>query len=123
MKTWYIKRPSWGNRDLKQHREMPYFIYRQRMVDDKYVVSATHPQQPNMSGHARGRKMHLAESNKIRSKTLCNMMVDGVFEEHIDLRSDSHWHSSDRLNGWCRNCNTTQTNQDKGDTDEQHRSE
>ena len=104
MKTWYIKRPSWGDRDYRQHREMPYLVYRQQMFYGFYRVSATHPDKPNWSGHARGRKEHLAASNKIGSKTLCNMLVDGVFDEHIDLRDDSRWTQESRLNGNCQLC-------------------
>lgn len=37
------------------------------------VCTATHPDKPNFSGHARGRKPHLM---KTEDKTFCNMLVD-----------------------------------------------
>lgn len=42
-------------------------------VDEKIICMATHPMQPNHSGHARGRSMHLSADNQ---KTVCNMKFD-----------------------------------------------
>lgn len=43
-------------------------------IEGKLVCTATHPGMPNFSGHSRGRKIHLAKSDKL---TICNMRVDG----------------------------------------------
>ncbi len=45
-------------------------------------VWATHPDYPNYDGLARGRKTHLAKTNEQGTKTLCNMLVDDVFEDY-----------------------------------------
>lgn len=47
--------------------------------DQHFVVMATHPDNPNWGGQARGRKLHLATTHRKKLKTLCNMLVvDGV---------------------------------------------
>lgn len=47
--------------------------------DQHFVVMATHPDQPNWGGQARGRKLHLATTHRKKLKTLCNMLiVEGV---------------------------------------------
>ena len=43
------------------------------MAHESLKVTATHPDKPNFSGHARGRKLHLSKSD---TKTYCNMLVD-----------------------------------------------
>lgn len=43
------------------------------IIDGRAVVTVTHPQQPNHSGNARGRKVHLAKSDKV---SICNMLID-----------------------------------------------
>ena len=52
------------------------------IFDKGYVVcTATHPSQPNWSGRARGRKLHLVSRDKRlgdRKLTLCGMMKDEV---------------------------------------------
>ena len=58
------------------------------------VCTATHPDTPNFSGHSRGRKIHLAKTDKL---TVCNMRVDeGIIEE------DKNW--SVVHNGECKTC-------------------
>jgi len=70
------------------------FSGRAWIFHDKIVCTATHPDQPNWSGHSRGRKIHLAKDNK---KTVCNMLVDeGLPEE------DHNW--SMVHNGRCKVC-------------------
>lgn len=44
-------------------------------VDDKVICLATHPQTPNYSGHARGRKMHLSIDCKT---TICQMKYENI---------------------------------------------
>lgn len=58
------------------------------------VCTATHPDNPNFSGHSRGRKIHLAKDAK---KTICNMLVD----EYVPA-SDTNW--SPVSNGQCKSC-------------------
>lgn len=58
------------------------------------VVSATHPQKPNYSGHSRGRKIHLAKNE---THTVCNMLID----EYCPSSTQS---SSMVGNGKCGNC-------------------
>jgi hypothetical protein len=57
------------------------------------VCAATHPNMPNHSGNARGRKVHLLlEGNK----TLCNMKKDGAtYKSNSNCLFD---------NGFCRQC-------------------
>lgn len=43
------------------------------IIDGRYVVTVTHPQQPNWSGNARGRKVHIAKDEKV---SVCNMLID-----------------------------------------------
>lgn len=60
------------------------------------VCTATHPQQPNYSGNARGRKLHLVSQTKRNEKnrpmTLCGMLVDRYRDEasvHFTVFSDT----------------------------------
>lgn len=57
----------------------------------KDIVWALHPAQPSVDGgyHSRGRKRHLAKTNKL---TYCNMTNDGLFEKY------------EVNNGMCKNC-------------------
>ena len=58
------------------------------------LCTATHPERPNFSGHARGRKVHLAKSETL---TRCNMRVD-----HYYPTNDLSWATV--ANGPCRMC-------------------
>lgn len=46
------------------------------------LCTATHPKQPNFSGNARGRKLHLTSEKP--NLTKCNMRVD-------EVRSEKEW--------------------------------
>ena len=63
-------------------------------VNGMVVCTATHPDKPNWSGHSRGRKIHLAKTDKL---TVCNMLVDEGIPD-----SDKNW--SMVHNGECKNC-------------------
>lgn len=63
-------------------------------MHDHPVCTATHPRQPNWSGNARGRKVHLAKDDKL---TLCNMLIDGYIPS-----SDPSCSSMDK--GLCKSC-------------------
>lgn len=58
------------------------------------VVTATHPDKPNFSGHSRGRKIHLAKDDKL---TICNMLID-------QYCPSSNQNYSMVSNGKCGNC-------------------
>ena len=58
------------------------------------ICTATHPNQPNYSGHSRGRKIHLVKSNEM---TFCNMLVD-------QLAPKSYNDYTMTKNGICKNC-------------------
>lgn len=66
-----------------------------------YVCTATHPQQPNYSGHSRGRKVHLSEDYHRGSLTKCNMKVDEVIPKEEAI-SGGLWHPFN--NGVCKVC-------------------
>lgn len=68
--------------------EEPYILH------GKMVCTATHPKQPNFSGHSRGRKIHLAKNETL---TVCNMLID----EYIPA---SNQNFSMVHNGKCGNC-------------------
>lgn len=63
-------------------------------VGELVVCTATHPDNPNWSGHSRGRKIHLAKTDKL---TVCNMLVDEGIPE-----ADKNW--SMVSNGECKTC-------------------
>lgn len=58
------------------------------------VCMATHPDKPNHSGHARGRKAHLMKTD---TKTFCNMLVDG-------LAPNDYRFFSVAAKGLCKSC-------------------
>jgi hypothetical protein len=58
------------------------------------VCTATHPDKPNFSGHSRGRKIHLAKTDKL---TVCNMLID-------QYCPSSNQNYSMVMNGKCGNC-------------------
>lgn len=58
----------------------------------KFIVWALHPAQPSSDDmHSRGRKRHLALTEKSKL-TLCNMTNDGLFDTY------------QVNNGMCKNC-------------------
>lgn len=63
-------------------------------IDGIKVCTATHPKTPNWSGHSRGRKIHLAKTDKL---TVCNMLID----EYVPA-SDTNF--TPVSNGQCGNC-------------------
>lgn len=75
-------------------------------INEIQIVTATHPDRPNFSGHARGRKCHLADDKgKFKHKettrkkfTRCGMLVDDRIR-----RGDIHTVFSGR---WCGQCFT-----------------
>lgn len=69
-------------------REMAY------EKNGKRVCTATHPDNPNFSGHSRGRKIHLAKDSKL---TVCNMLID-------EYAPSSNQNYSMFMNGECKNC-------------------
>lgn len=92
-------------RNVKNYEGLPFIIYRDMMQSfDTYIVSATHPEQPNFDGTSRGRKRHLSQSNETGTLTLCNMLVAKPFEEIIDIRLDDGWENFSVNNGLCGNC-------------------
>jgi len=58
-----------------------------------FYCAATHPKQPNYSGHSRGRKLHLSIDGK---KSICNMKYEKLTHSiHV---------SSMAGNGQCKVC-------------------
>lgn len=84
-------------RRLEQDNEMPFMFYRDILSNPTdmsawnvfYVAHVTHPKEQNWSGNSRGRTTHYSESNKVGSKSLCNMIVTTIHRESIDVRTDS----------------------------------
>lgn len=74
-------------------------------VNGVQVVTATHPDRPNYSGNARGRKCHMVDDiGKFKAKetakrkfTRCGMLVD----EHMRVGDMAHTVFSGR---WCQQC-------------------
>jgi hypothetical protein len=52
------------------------------MKNENKKCLATHPDKPNFSGHARGRKLHLTKNNE---RTFCNMLIDEIAEDKLWL--------------------------------------